>query len=76
MDFVIGLLISTDWKSDSYDTIFIIINYLTKMIYYKWVKIMMDVAGLAEIIIDIIVRHHSLLMSISNDRGLLFTSKL
>ena len=32
MDFVTGLLLFTDWKSNSYDLILIIVNQLTKMI--------------------------------------------
>ena len=35
MDFVTGLPISTDWKGDSYDSILVIIDWLTKMVHYK-----------------------------------------
>ena len=75
MDFVTGLPISTDWKGDSYDSILIIVDWLTKMVYYKPVKVTIDALGLAEVIINVVVRHHGLPDSIVTDRGSLFTSK-
>ena len=45
------------------------------MVYYKPVKITIDAPGLAEFIIDLIVRHHGLSDSIVIDKGSLFTSK-
>ena len=76
MDFVTSLPISTDSKEDSYDSIFVIVDWLTKMVHYKPFKVTNDPPGLAEVIIDIVVRHLSLLNSIVTDQGLLFTSKL
>ena len=75
MDFVTGLPLSSDWKSDSYDLILVIVDQLTKMVYYKPVKVTIDAPGLAEVIIDVVVRHHGLPDSIVTDRGSLFTSK-
>ena len=75
MDFVTGLPISTTWKRDSYNSILVIVNWLTKMVHDELVKITIDVPGLAEVIIDVVVRHHGLLDSIVTDRGSLFTSK-
>ena len=75
MDFVTGLPVSTDWKGKSYDSILVIVDRLTKMVYYKPVKITIDAPGLAEVIIDIVVRHHGLFDSIITDWGFLFTSK-
>ena len=75
MDFVTGLLVLTDWKGDSYDLILVIVNRLTKMVYYNPIKVTIDAPGLAEIIINMIVRHHGLPDSIVTDRKLLFTSK-
>ena len=34
IDFVIRLLVSTNWKGKSYDFILVIVNWLTKMVYY------------------------------------------
>ena len=70
-----GLPVLTDWKGDSYDLIFVIVDWLTKMVYYEPVKVIIDAPGLAEVIINVIVRHHSLSDSIITDRGSLFTSK-
>ncbi len=75
MDFVTSLPISADWKGDSYDSILVIIDRLTKMIHYEPVKVMIDVPGLVEVIIDMVVRHHGVPESIVTDRGSLFTSK-
>ena len=75
MDFVTGLPISTDWKGDSYDSILVIINRLTKMVHYEPVKVTINAPGLAEVIIDVVVRYHGLPDSIVTDRGSFFTSK-
>ena len=52
MDFVTGLPVSTDWKGDSYDSILVIVDRLTKMVHYKLVKVTINAPGLAEVIID------------------------
>ncbi len=75
MNFVTGLPISTDCKGDSYDSILIIVDRLTKMVYYEPVKVTIDALGLAEVIIDVVVRHHGVLESIVTDQGSFFTSK-
>ena len=55
MDFVIGLPLFADWKSDSYDSILVIVNRLTKIMHYEPVKITIDAPELAEVIIDVVV---------------------
>lgn len=55
MDFITGLLLSADYKDNSYDLIFVIINRLTKMVYYKPVKVTIDTARRAEVIIDMVI---------------------
>ena len=52
-----------------------IISWLTKMIYYEPVKVTIDAQDLAEVIIDVVVRHHGFPDSILTNRELLFTSK-
>ena len=74
MDFVTWLPISTNWKGDSYDSILVIVDQLTKMVHYKPVKVTIDAPGLAEVILDVVVRHHGLPDSIVSDRGAVFTS--
>ena len=75
MDFVTGLPISTDWKGDSYDSILVIVDRLTKMVHYEPVKVTIDAPGLVEVILDVVVRHHGVPNSIVSDRGSLITSK-
>ena len=75
MDFVTGLPILTDWKGDSYDSILIIVDLLTKMVYYKPVTVTIDAPGLAKVIINVVIRHHGLPDSIVTNMELLFTSK-
>ena len=75
MDFVTGLPIFTDWKGDSYNSILIIVNQLTKMVHYKPVKVTIDAPGLEEVMINVVIRHQGLLDFIVTDRGSLFTSK-
>ena len=75
MDFVTGLPLSADWKGDSYDSILVIVDRLTKMVHYEPVKVTIDAPGLAEVIIDVVVRHHGLPDSIISDRGAIFISK-
>ena len=75
MDFVTGLPLSADWKGDSYNSILVIVDRLTKIVHYEPVKVTIDAPGLAEVIIDVVVRHHGLPDSIVTDRGSLFTSK-
>ena len=60
MDFVTDLPISTDWKGDSYNLILVIVDWLTNMVYYKSVKVTINAPGLAEVIINVVVRHHDL----------------
>ena len=75
MDFVIGLLISANWKDNSYNLILVIVDQFTKMVYYVSVKVTINVSGLAEVIINVIMCHHGVLESIVVDQGLLFISK-
>ena len=75
MDFVTGFPLSADWKGDNYDSILVIVDRLTKMVHYEPVKVTINAPGLAEVIIDVVVRHHGLPDSIISDRGAIFTSK-
>ncbi len=75
MEFVTGLPISADWKGNSYDSILVIIDQLTKIVHYKPVKVTIDAPGLAKVIINMVVHHYGVLESIVTDRGSLLTSK-
>ncbi len=58
MDFVIGLSISADWKNNSYNLIQVIVDGLINLVYYEPIKITIDIPSLAEVIINVVVRHH------------------
>ena len=75
MDFVTGLPLSANWKGDSYDSILVIVERLTKMVHYEPVKVTIDVPGLVEVILDVVIRHYGLPNSIISDWGAIFTSK-
>ncbi len=75
IDFVTELLVSTNWKSETYDSILVIINKLTKIVYYKPVKVIINSLSLVEIIIKVVVRYHNFSDVIVSDRDSLFTSK-
>ncbi len=65
IDFITSLSISADWRGDSYNSILVIVDQLTKMVYYELVKITIDVPGL--VIIIVVVRHHKVSESIVVD---------
>ena len=70
-----GLHISINWKRDSYNSILVIVDWLTKMVHYKLVKITIDAPSLAKVIINMIVWHYDLPNSIVTNRGSLFILK-
>ena len=45
------------------------------MVYYKLIKVIINVLDLVEVIINMVVHYHRVLESIVMDQGLLFTSK-
>lgn len=55
MDLITELFISINWKSASYDSILIIVDWPTKMVYYKPVQTIIDAPGVVEVIINVIV---------------------
>ena len=75
MDFVTRLPVLTNWKGETYDSILVIVDRPTKMVYYEPVKVIIDAPGLAKVILNMVVWHHGLPDSIVTDRGSLFTSK-
>lgn len=55
MDFVISFSILANLKSDSYDSIFIIIDCFTKMVSYELVKVTINIVELIKKIIDLVI---------------------
>lgn len=72
---MIGLLVTSNWKSKISDSILIILDRSRKIVYYKLIKITIDAFDLAKIILDVIVRNYRLPVSISSYRGLVFIPK-
>lgn len=70
-----SLSISTNWKEEVYDSILVIVDQLIKMVYYKLVKITIDASKLAEIIMNVMIKHHNILDLIVFDSSPLFTPK-
>ena len=75
IDFITRLPISTDWKDESFDSILVIVNRLTKMMHYELVKVTINAPRRAKVILDVVVSRHGLFESIVSDKGSLFTSK-
>ena len=71
MDFVVGL----PRTMGKYDSIWVIVNRLTKSAHFIPVKVTYNVEKLAKIYISEIVRLHGVPLSIISDRGTQFTSK-
>lgn len=64
-----------DWKNNNYNSILVIVDQLTKMVYYKLVKIIINTSSLAKMIIDLIIQHYGFLNLIIRDQELVFMSK-
>lgn len=75
IDFMIGLPVSINWKSETYNLILFIIDQLTEMVYHELVKVTINTPRLVEVILDIIVQYHNFLNFIVTDWGLLFILK-
>ena len=75
MDFVTGLSIITNYKKNSYDSIFVIADWLIKIVNYKQVKITINALGLRKVIIIVVVWQYGLLNSIMINRSSLFILK-
>lgn len=55
MDFITGLSLFTDGKSNNYDLILVIVDCLAKIVYHKLVKVIINALRLAKVIIDIVI---------------------
>lgn len=62
-------------KSNNYDTILVVNDYLINLVYYKCVKIIVDVINLAKVFINMVIKYYGLPKSIISDQGSLFTLK-
>ena len=71
MDFMVGLPRS----QRQYDSIWVIVDRLTKSAHFLPVKTIYSVSKLAQVYVEQIVRLHGVPMSIISDRGAQFTSQ-
>ena len=71
MDFVVGL----PKTMGKYDSIWVIVDRLTKSAHFILVKVTYNAEKLAKIYVSEIVRLHGVPLSIISDRGMQFTSK-
>lgn len=55
IDFMTGLPISTSYKDNSYDSILVIVDRLTKIIYYQSVEFTIDDPKLIEVVINMVI---------------------
>lgn len=67
IDFVIDLSLSVYKKDKNYNFILVIIEYLTKIVYYKPVKVTINALDLIEAIINVVVHYHRIFKSIIMD---------
>ena len=71
MDFVVGL----PHSRDGYDSIWVIVDRLTKSAHFLPVKTTYSIAKLAKLYVKHIVCLHGVPVSIVSDRGSVFTSR-
>ena len=71
MDFVVGLLRSRD----GYDSIWVIVDRLTKSVHFLPIKATYSIAKLAKLYVKHIVCLHGVPVSIVSDRDSIFTSR-
>lgn len=73
MNFIIDLSVLTTWKGESYNSILVIVNCLTKIVHYEPVKVTINISSLAKVIINVIIHYYKISESIVTDHDLLFT---
>lgn len=75
MNFFTRLSIYTNLKSKIYNSILVIVDQFTKIVYYKPIKIKIIVLGLVKVFLYIVVRHYLLPDSIISNKNSIFTFK-
>lgn len=74
INFIISFSGSTNPKSANYNLILVILNYFTKVIYYKLVKVFINALKLAKALLNMIVWYYSFFDFIIINWGFLFIS--
>ena len=55
MDFITRLSQFADWRGNNYDSILVIIDQLTKIVYYEPVQTTITALALAKVILNVVV---------------------
>lgn len=55
INFVTDLSVLTNYKDESYNSILVIVDHLTKMVHYEPIKVTINVPDSAKVIIDLVV---------------------
>ena len=76
IDFIIRLPQSANQRSNGYDLILVIVDWPTRIVYDEPVQTTITVSALAEVILNIVVRHYDLSDSIISNHDSVFTFKL
>lgn len=74
INFVTGLPILKNWKKDDYNLIQVMVDNLTKIIYYKLIKTTIDVTRQTLVIIDVVLRQDCIVYFIMSNKSMLFLS--
>lgn len=61
---MMSFLILANWKNNSYNSILVIIDGLTKIVYDEPIKVTIDTSDVAELIINMIESLYAILESI------------
>lgn len=72
MSYIIGLLESINYKNKPYNLIFVIVNWLIKLIYYKLIQVIINISILRNLICNIVMKYYNILDLFVNDQGLIF----
>ena len=75
IDFITGLPQSADWRGNGYDSILVIIDWLTKIVHYEPMQTTITAPALAKVIFNVVVQYYGLPDSIVSNRGSVFMSK-
>lgn len=75
MDFVTCFLVLFNWNRQNYDFFLIIVDQLTKIIYYKPIQITINATSLAKVSISILIQHNGLSNSIMSYKRPMYTFK-
>lgn len=59
-DFVIGFIMLIKQKSNFFKLILVIVNQIAKIVYYKLVKVMINIFGRAKVIFNIVAWYYDI----------------